>query len=113
MGSLVDNDILCGWHLWLHHWFLYLLESVNLDWVSILDQEHLLVVSLDNLTIWKNLRVVVHQENVLLEWITTLKSDHCCLLGWTHCHLGDRCWQKTLVLFLLKLSLLKSAYFDL
>jgi hypothetical protein len=112
LGSLRREDFLCGWHLLLHHGLLLsLLESVNLGCISILNQDHLLIIAWDHLTVWKNLRMVVHQENVLLEWVTTLQGHHGCLLGWGHRHLWDWLWHVTLILFLTAHFLLDVASF--
>jgi len=101
-----------SWHLWLHHWLLLLLlESVNLGCFSILNQDHLLVIALHHLAVWKNLRMVIHQENVLLEWVIALQGDHSCLLLGSHRHLWDWLWQDSLILLLIKLGLLLDASF--
>ena len=90
------------WSHLLNWWLLSWLESINLDWISVLYQNYLLVVSWDNLAGWENLRMMVHQENVLLEWIDSLESHHGSLLGWVHSHLWNWCWQSGLDWLLLK-----------
>ena len=98
-GNVSGLDVLFNWSLW--NW----LETIDLDWVSVLDQNDLLVVAWDDLTVWKYLWVVIHQKDVLLEWINSLESHHCSLLLWVHCHLWHWCWHRAFNLLLLKNSL--------
>jgi hypothetical protein len=97
--NICGLDWLLNWSLW--NW----LKTIDFDWVSVLDQDDLLVVSWDNLTVWKCLRVMIHQKDVLLEWVNSLESHHCSLLSWVHYHLWHRCWHSAFNLLLLKYSL--------
>lgn len=60
LGNIVE--FLRNWNLllnlsWLNNW----LESIDFDWIGVLNQNYLLVISWDYLSVWKNLRVVIHQ----------------------------------------------------